>query len=63
MREAIAMVAVAPEFEGEMALRDAAEAALATRVELRDELDADFATALDELFACIVERDAEPPKD
>ena len=62
VRAAIAMVAVAPGFEGETALRDAAEAALATRVELRDELDADFATALDELFASVVERDAEPPK-
>ncbi len=63
VRAAIAMVAVAPGFEGETALRCAAEAALATRVELRDDLDADFATALDELFSSIVERDGEdPPK-
>ena len=62
VRAAIAMVAVAPGFEGETALRCAAEAALATRVELRDELDADFATAIDELFASVVECGDEPPK-
>ena len=59
VRAAIAMVAVAPGFEGGDALRCAAESSLATRVDLRDE-DGDFAAALDELFALVVERGREP---
>ena len=46
-------------------LRCAAAAALATRVDLRDDIDADFSAALDELFAAVVDRgedpDAAPP--
>ena len=46
-------------------LRLAAAAALATRVDLRDDIDADFSAALDELFASVVDRgedpDAAPP--
>jgi hypothetical protein len=41
-------------------LRRAAEAALTTRVDLRDDIDADFATALDELFALVVDRGEDP---
>ena len=60
VRAAIATVALAPGFAGDTALRCAAEAALATRVELRDDLDGDFATALDELFAAVVTRGEDP---
>jgi MoxR-like ATPase len=60
VRAAIAMVALAPGFAGDTALRRAAEAALATRVELRDDLDADFATALDELVASVERRAGDP---
>jgi len=41
-------------------LRRAAEAALTTRVDLRDDIDADFATALDELFELVVDRGEDP---
>jgi MoxR-like ATPase len=41
-------------------LRRAAEAALTTRVDLRDDIDADFATALDELFDLVVDRGEDP---
>jgi MoxR-like ATPase len=41
-------------------LRRAAEAALTTRVDVRDDIDADLATALDELFAAVVERGEDP---
>ena len=41
-------------------LRRAADAALATRVDLRDDIDADFAAALDELFALVVDRGEDP---
>ena len=41
-------------------LRCAAEAALATRVELRDDIDGDASAALDELFALVVERGEDP---
>jgi MoxR-like ATPase len=60
VRAAIATVALAPGFEGDAALRHAAAAALATRVELRDDLDGDFDTALDELFAAVVTRGEDP---
>jgi MoxR-like ATPase len=41
-------------------LRRAAEAALTTRVDLRDDIDADFAGALDELFELVVDRGEDP---
>ena len=41
-------------------LRRAADAALATRVDLRDDIDADFGAALDELFELIVDRGEDP---
>jgi MoxR-like ATPase len=41
-------------------LRCAAEVALATRVDLRDDIDADFAAALDELFELVCERGEDP---
>ena len=41
-------------------LRAAAEAALTTRVDLRDDIDADFGSALDELFALVVDGGADP---
>jgi MoxR-like ATPase len=41
-------------------LRRAAEAALTTRVDLRDDIDADFGTALDELLELVVERGEDP---
>jgi MoxR-like ATPase len=41
-------------------LRRAAEAALTTRVDLRDDIDADFAAALDELLDLVVERGEDP---
>ncbi len=60
VRAAIAMVAIAPGFDGDTALRRAAEATLTTRVDLRDDGETDFATALDELFELIVERGQDP---
>ncbi len=41
-------------------LRRAAEAALTTRVDIRDDIDADFGAALDELFAMVVDRGEDP---
>ena len=41
-------------------LRRAAEAALTTRVDLRDDIDADFGAALDELFDLVVDRGEDP---
>ncbi len=41
-------------------LRRAAEAALTTRVDVRDDIDADFGAALDELFAMVVDRGEDP---
>ena len=41
-------------------LRRAAEAALTTRVDLRDDIDADFGAALDELLELVVERGEDP---
>ncbi len=72
VRAAIAMVVIARELAaaGERArgshlapaafLRSAAAAALATRVDLRDDIDADLSSALDELFALVVERGEDP---
>ena len=42
------------------ALRSAAEAALATRVNLRDGMDADFATSFAEVFELVVDRGLDP---
>ena len=41
-------------------LRRAAEAALTTRVDLRDDIDADFGTALEELFDLVVDKGLDP---
>jgi MoxR-like ATPase len=41
-------------------LHRAAEAALTTRVDLRDDIDADFGAALDELFELVVDRGEDP---
>ena len=41
-------------------LRRAAEAALTTRVDIRDDIDADFGAALDELFVMVVDRGEDP---
>jgi MoxR-like ATPase len=41
-------------------LRRAAEAALTTRVDLRDDIDTDFGAALDELFELVVDRGEDP---
>ncbi len=41
-------------------LRRAAEAALTTRVDLRDDIDADFGAALDELLELVVDRGEDP---
>jgi len=70
VRGAIATVAIAeqlwsasPDACGPVSretLHRAAEAALTTRVDLRDDIDADFATALDELFELVVDRGEDP---
>ncbi len=70
VRGAIATVAIAERLRAEdgnaavavsrETLRRAAEAALTTRVDLRDDIDADFGVALDELLDLVVERDEDP---
>ncbi len=66
VRAAIAIVAIAERLRassadaGDKTLRAAAEAALATRVDLRDDIDADFSTALDELFSLVVTDGQDP---
>jgi MoxR-like ATPase len=66
VRAAVATVAIARGLAGDgaspdrEALRRAAAAALATRVDLRDEEGADFAAALDELIELVLERGADP---
>jgi len=70
VRAAIATVAIAERLRQEEpdacgpvsreTLRRAAEAALTTRVDLRDDIDADFAAALDELFELVVDRGEDP---
>ena len=70
VRGAIATVAIAERLWAESrdpcgpvsreTLRRAAEAALTTRADLRDDSDADFATALDELLALVVDRGEGP---
>ncbi|HOT23839.1 MAG TPA: MoxR family ATPase [Thermoleophilia bacterium] len=56
VRAAVAIVAVAARLEGDDVLRRAMDAALATRVELRDDIDIDMASALDELYDQVVVR-------
>jgi len=70
VRGAIATVAIAEQLWSENrdacgtvsreTLRRAAEAALTTRVDLRDDIDADFGAALDELFELVVDRGEDP---
>jgi len=70
VRGAIATVAIAERLwkddrdacggVGRDALRRAAEAALTTRVDIRDDIDADFGVALDDLFAMVVDRGEDP---
>lgn len=65
VRGAIATVAIAGCAEGDDALRTAARAALATRVDLRDDIDASFGAAFDDLFTRVVDQgeDLEPAQD
>ncbi|MFA4964367.1 MAG: AAA family ATPase [Thermoleophilia bacterium] len=71
VRGAIATVAIAADLHAAAGLdarggvsretlRRAAEAALTTRVDLRDDIDTDLAATLDELFARVVDRDEDP---
>jgi MoxR-like ATPase len=60
VRAAIAIVAIATALDGDGALRRAAAAALATRVDLRDDIDADLESALDEIYVAVVERSEDP---
>jgi MoxR-like ATPase len=70
VRAAIATVAIAERLRQEApgacgpvsrdTRRRAAAAALTTRVDLRDDIDADFAAALDELFELVVDRGEDP---
>ena len=69
VRGAVAIVAIARRAarttavrrgRGRETLRRAAEAALTTRVDLRDDGDADLGTALDELLDLVVERGEDP---
>ncbi|MGO8684620.1 MAG: AAA family ATPase [Thermoleophilia bacterium] len=65
IRAAIAMVAIAAELKAAglappVALRQAAGAALATRVDLRADLDSDLTVTLDELYAAIIDGGADP---
>ena len=50
IRAAVSIVSIAARLTGTDRLRSAALTALATRVELRDEEDADLASAVDELL-------------
>ena len=56
VRAAMAMVTLAARLDGPEPLREAAAAALATRVDLRDDIDASFAAALDDLYEAVVVR-------
>lgn len=70
VRGAIATVAIAEGLRGRPGagdgeidretLRRAVEAALTTRVDLRDDIDADIGTALDEIIALVVDRGEDP---
>jgi MoxR-like ATPase len=59
VRAAIACVELAARLPGEDALKTAARAALATRTELRDDIDADFESALEALFATLADDEDE----
>lgn len=59
VRAAVAIVSLVGG-EGGVPLRDAALAALATRVDLRDDVDADLAAAVDELLELVVDRGEDP---
>ncbi len=63
VRAAVAMVVIAAGLDGEGALRQAMDAALTTRVDLRDDIDADMGTALDELYEQVVVRGEDPDAD
>jgi MoxR-like ATPase len=60
VRGAVATVVIAGGLEGEGALRQAMEAALTTRVDLRDDIDADLGAAFDELYEQVVVRGEDP---
>jgi MoxR-like ATPase len=60
VRAAVATVVIAGGLQGEGALRLAMEAALTTRVDLRDDIDADLGAALDELYEQVVVRGEDP---
>jgi MoxR-like ATPase len=60
VRAAVATVLLAERLSGEDALKRAAAAALATRVDLRDDIDADFASALELLLEAVVSRGEDP---
>ena len=60
VRAAVAMVVIAGGLDGEDALRQAMEAAMTTRIDLRDDIDADMASALDELYGQVVVRGEDP---
>ena len=60
VRAAVAMVVIAGGLDGEDALRQAMEAAMTTRIDLRDDIDADMAFALDELYEQVVVRGEDP---
>jgi MoxR-like ATPase len=60
VRAAVAMVVIAGGLDGEDALRQAMEAAMTTRIDLRDDIDADMASALDELYEQVVVRGEDP---
>jgi MoxR-like ATPase len=60
VRAAVAMVVIAGGLDGEGALRRAMDAALTTRVDLRDDIDADLSAALDELYEQVVVRGEDP---
>jgi MoxR-like ATPase len=53
IRAAVGIVAIAEKLSGEDRLRQASLAALATRVELRDEEEPDLASALDEILEAV----------
>lgn len=60
IRAAVAMVTIAAGLDGEGALRAAMDAALTTRVDLRDDIDADMTSAFDELYEQVVVRGEDP---
>jgi MoxR-like ATPase len=63
VRAAVAIVAIAAGLDGDDCRQRAAAAALATRVDVRDDIDADFASALAEVLAAVEQGQGsdEPP--